>query len=587
MNVARRRSGLFRSTIGAPPKATRGRAAAPPIKEADPATIPRQSAPGGITIGAAACRPPSRLPGATISATGRASLPERSAMAKTSTSSHSRPALQSTASRNTTLTAASTSRQLRTGRPPPPSTQRSTATFSLKPSVARARPVAQKPILPSKVTLLEERNAQLEREMAEATDFAEHQKSKIQFLDGKLEGADRKLISLQDQLSTLKEVHKSKMEECEEYRVHNNDLRDLLNEKEAELRKLHNDVVDLRGQIRVAVRVRPLIKSEVDTSSSAIEYPAVDAIKINEGSKPGNVVKFENVFTPVFSQKEVFANVEEFIRSSLHGYNVGLIAYGQTGSGKTHTMRGGNGEEEGIIPRAAAFLFAESKKLESLGWKFDFSLSFLEVYNNVAYDLLSGRDVVQLRLNDQTVSMIGLSEHTISNVSDVARLLRVADGGRKTAATKCNGSSSRSHAVYMWKIKAHQPSTGISTTCQLKLVDLAGSERAKESGVSGDQFKEMTNINQSLSILQMCISQQRSQKGHVSYRDSKLTQVLMDCLGRGSSKTMVVVNLNPCNEQATESKRSIEFASKMRSTHIGSAVQQRTLLGDVSQMSMN
>lgn len=51
MNVARRRSGLFRSTIGAPPKATRGRAAAPPIKEADPATIPRQSAPGGITIG--------------------------------------------------------------------------------------------------------------------------------------------------------------------------------------------------------------------------------------------------------------------------------------------------------------------------------------------------------------------------------------------------------------------------------------------------------------------------------------------------------------------------------------------------------
>lgn len=118
-------------------------------------------------------------------------------------------------------------------------------------------------------------------------------------------------------------------------------------------------------------------------------------------------------------------------------------------------------------------------------------------------------------------------------------------------------------------------------------MDLAGSERAKESGVSGDQFKEMTNINQSLSILQMCISQQRSQKGHVSYRDSKLTQVLMDCLGRGNSKTMVVVNLNPCNEQATESKRSIEFASKMRSTNIGSAVQQRTLLGDVSQMSMN
>ncbi|CAP31624.2 Protein CBG12680 [Caenorhabditis briggsae] len=182
------------------------------------------------------------------------------------------------------------------------------------------------------------------------------------------------------------------------------------------------------------------------------------------------------------------------------------------------------------------------------------------------------------------VSLDGLSEHPLKKQSDMAVLLRTADSNRKTASTKCNEYSSRSHAIYMWKIKAEQKSTGISTNSVLKLVDLAGSERAKESGVVGQQFKEMTNINQSLSVLQKCVSMQKSKSSHVPYRDSKLTQVLMDCLGRGNSKTMVMVNITPCEEQATESKRSIEFAAKMWDTHIGSAVQQREINKEITRL---
>ncbi|CAI5444958.1 unnamed protein product [Caenorhabditis angaria] len=353
-----------------------------------------------------------------------------------------------------------------------------------------------------------------------------------------------------------------------------NDAREQLEEKDATLRRLHNDVVDLRGQIRVSIRVRPKLSFE-DGSSTAIQYPNRNAIAFDQKQS----FEFENVFTEVFSQKDVFASVKELILSCLHGYNVSLIAFGQTGSGKTYTMRGGSEdkEEHGVIPRSVSFLFEESKKLESLGWRFEFLMSFIEIYNNEPFDLLNKHQKLKIRLASNSVELDGLTEHTVVKKSDVNRLLEMADSNRKTAATKCNAHSSRSHAIFQWTVKAEQEKTGISTTSVLKLVDLAGSERAKESGVVGDRFQEMTHINQSLSCLQKCISLQRSKAAHVPYRDTKLTQCLKDCLGGGSSKTMVIVNINPCDENVNESKRSCEFAAKMRETKIGAAVQQRDL----------
>lgn len=435
---------------------------------------------------------------------------------------------------------------------------------------------------PTELSRCKEAILQLEKELSSkdeqlkmSRDLSEMQRGSLEITKAKLETVSLERDTLKEMMSTIKEQFEESKEAIERGNAHAKSLCTQLDEKEIVLRRLHNDVVDLRGQIRVAVRVRPLLNAEKEVSSTSnIEYPSVNAIAINQGAKSNCTFTFERVFTPVFSQKNVFEAIEDFILSALHGYNVGLIAFGQTGSGKTHTMRGGLGDEEGIIPRAASYLFRESKKLEETGWKFEFSLSFLEIYNNEAYDLLNDRSVVKLRLSNHTVSL-DLSEHPLTKQADISGLLSLADKNRKTAATKCNEYSSRSHAIYMWKITAQQESTGISTTSVLKLVDLAGSERAKESGVVGQQFKEMTNINQSLSVLQKCINLQKTKSAHVPYRDSKLTQVLMDCLGRGNSKTMVVVNINPCNEQSTESKRSIEFASKMRETHIGAAVQQR------------
>ncbi|XGW14802.1 hypothetical protein V3C99_000793, partial [Haemonchus contortus] len=373
----------------------------------------------------------------------------------------------------------------------------------------------------AEVTELKARVAQLEGENEKLKAESEFTKSSLESFKQTMAMKDTQLNSIQMALEAEKGVRM--MKESENAHLKNElcermeDIgrltsqlaakRDELREKDEQMRLLHNAVVDLKGQIRVAVRVRPPLGKELDVPTNHLSYPGVSSIKLDQ-SKGSQSFEFQRVFGPNMSQARVFNDVEELILSCLHGYNVSIIAYGQTGSGKTHTMRGGEGESEGIIPRAVKFLFHSRDKLADLDWEFEFKASFIEVYNEEVYDLLAERKKLDIKMGSGNTSISGLKYCDITAADDIENLLVIADRTRSTAATKCNEQSSRSHAVFELAIQGYNKTSGASRHACLHLVDLAGSERVKESGAEGDRFKEMTHINSALSNLQNCIRSQ-------------------------------------------------------------------------------
>ncbi|XP_042359861.1 kinesin-like protein KIF25 [Plectropomus leopardus] len=250
-------------------------------------------------------------------------------------------------------------------------------------------------------------------------------------------------------------------------------------------KELHNALVELRGNIRVHCRVRPVLPFDHVQSSTSGSRPASpeevvsiisdDAVMVNcikTGMPVQNkMFEFERVHGPEDSQDAVFDEVKPLLTSLLDGYNVCIMAYGQTGSGKTYTMMGSQQLEEqsttqqetqqGVIPKAAAELFrlisekpAESHTVE---------VSVMEVYNNEVLDLLARdgntanqrRDVITTSSGSSEV--ISLTHKPVSNASEVMQIISSVLKLRAHCPTLIHTDSSRSHLIVTLTISSKSP----------------------------------------------------------------------------------------------------------------------------------
>lgn len=359
------------------------------------------------------------------------------------------------------------------------------------------------------------------------------------------------------------------------------EARQKLIKEETERRALFNKYQELKGNIRVMCRVRPILDSS-EGSVAEMEYPdektsaQIQVKGPEEKNSLGKVstkaypFEFDRVFTPQVHNEEIFDEISQLVQSALDGYNVCIFCYGQTGSGKTYTMS----SPDGMIPRATKMIYETVNKLKEKSWSYTMEGSFVEVYNEELHDLLTSakesdaKRKLEVRHDEarRTTTVLNCKSVVLESEDTVEVMLKQAQSNRSVAATKANERSSRSHSVFMLKLIGENAATGERCEGTLNLVDLAGSERLKHSGAEGDRMKETQSINKSLTCLGNVIDALGKGSGHIPYRDSQLTWLLRNSLG-GNSKTLMFVMVSPLEAHLKETLTSLRFATKVSRFH--------------------
>ncbi|ANB14514.1 tubulin-dependent ATPase KIP3 [Sugiyamaella lignohabitans] len=284
---------------------------------------------------------------------------------------------------------------------------------------------------------------------------------------------------------------------------------------------------------------------------------------------------FDRLFDDTATQNDVYCHTTRpLLDNVLDGYNATVFAYGATGCGKTHTISG-NPSQPGIIFLTMKELFERIDALRDTK-TIDLSLSYLEIYNETIRDLLepagSGpgpKRILQLRENaDKRISVSNLSSHKPENVDQVMDMILQGNQNRTMSPTEANAVSSRSHAVLQINITQKARTAELSeahTFATLSIIDLAGSERASATKNRGERLIEGANINKSLLALGNCINAlcDPRQRGHVPYRDSKLTRLLKFSLG-GNCKTVMIVCVSPSSQHYDETLNTLKYADRAK-----------------------
>ncbi|MBA0618398.1 hypothetical protein Godav_027756, partial [Gossypium davidsonii] len=332
----------------------------------------------------------------------------------------------------------------------------------------------------------------------------------------------------------------------------------LVNEK----KRLFNDLLTAKGNIKLFCRTRPLFEDE---GPSVVEFPDECTIRINTGddtiANPKKDFEFDRVYGPHVGQAELFSDVQPFVQSALDGYNISIFAYGQTQSGKTHTMEGSN-HDRGLYARCFEELFDLANSDLTSTSKFNFSVTAFDLYNEQIRDLLSesGSTLPKICL-ELPESSVELVQDKVDNPMDFSKVLKAAFQSRESDTSKFNVS----HLIIMVHIYYSNVISGENSYSKLSLIDLAGSDGQILEEDSGERVTDLLHVMKSLSALGDVLSSLTSKKDNIPYENSMLTNILADSLG-GNSKSLMIVNICPNAANLSETLSSLNFAARARNS---------------------
>jgi hypothetical protein len=298
-----------------------------------------------------------------------------------------------------------------------------------------------------------------------------------------------------------------------------------------------------------------------------------------DAEEEGQEFAYDRVWGDDSTQEEVYEYIGvPILESAMDGFNSTIFAYGQTGSGKTWSLMG-NAENPGITPSCCIGIFkliAEEKKNN-----YRVRVSYLELYNEELKDLLNPDGGPLKIIDDKKMGPIvkGLTDWVVKNPDEISAKIEKGEGNRSYGYTDMNANSSRSHVIFKMLIESRPVKDGETggnlvmdwgkikkepAIAAVHLVDLAGSERQGKTNATGSRLKEGININKSLTCLGLVINKLvEGGKGHIPFRDSKLTRMLQSSLG-GNARTAMMCAISPAERNKEETLSTLAYASRAK-----------------------
>lgn len=348
--------------------------------------------------------------------------------------------------------------------------------------------------------------------------------------------------------------------------------------------------------VRVIVRVRPITTAEDSRGDEELVHcSSENSLQVFDPNQQRGVGRantalqynFEQCFGTRTTQDDLFkaSGITTLLGHVCEGFSATVFAYGPTGSGKTFTISGkpesiikhGSGDaSDGIVIRSIEALYEQIRSLQRDGLQFKVRASCVEIYNESVIDLVKysrqskGVETLPVKFDTSRGSFFvhDLSYGKCPSEEEMLRLYMKTLRNRSVAAHELNRDSSRSHAlftIYVDSMVKQDDGHIVTRHGKMSFVDLAGSERLKDSKSEGTTLRETGSINKSLFTLGKVISSLCDRKKvKVPFRDSKLTQLLMDSIG-GRSLTVMLACISPATSHIQETIRTLDYANRAKS----------------------
>ena len=335
-----------------------------------------------------------------------------------------------------------------------------------------------------------------------------------------------------------------------------------------------------KGNVKSYCRIRPnhTIYSSLDRFKTENNNKTliVDFTSDQDKNNPSKQFIYKYNFTEIFwtsvTNQEIYEKVcKQSIQELFSQHKNALIfVYGITNSGKTYTVNG-NMTTPGILQLSLISLFKEFKKLKENNNCWQLGCTYIEIYNEEVFDLLSKeRKKIKIVGGGNKFYSQGSIIKNIESVQDFTDALSIGEINRTKAETNANPYSSRSHSIFRVELYYNdKDGFNFIEPVSLCIVDLAGAERVSKSGVIGTNLKEAGNINSSLLVLKKCFDAMEAnsrtnlvdKKLIVPVRESKLTMLFKEYFA-AHQNISVICTINPDRNELMDIRSVLNFGAK-------------------------